>query len=74
VTVINAQRRMLALGRQLRSRAAAFARLPVANELEPVVDALVRFNYIPVDEWLEALEKLIARAEVHPVYDALAAG
>ncbi len=27
---------------------------------------------MPVDEWLKALEKLIARAEVHPVYDALA--
>ena len=70
VRAINAQRRMLALGRQLRARAAAFARLPAGDELEPVVDALVRFNYVPVDEWLRWLEKLIARAEVHPVYDA----
>jgi pimeloyl-ACP methyl ester carboxylesterase len=30
------------------------------------------FNYVPVDTWLKLLEKLIARAEEHPLYDALA--
>ena len=72
IAAINVQRRMLALVRLIRARAANFARLPAGDELEPVVDALVRFNYVPVDEWLKWLEKLIARAEVHPVYDALA--
>src|SRR5262249_5688035 len=70
--IVNVQRRLLALGRLLRARAARFARLPAGNELEPMVDALVRFNYVPVDEWLKWLEKLIARAEGHPAYDALA--
>ncbi|HTS79633.1 MAG TPA: alpha/beta fold hydrolase [Myxococcaceae bacterium] len=73
VKAINVQRRFAALARLLRMRAARFARLPAGDGSEPpeVEDALT-FNYVPVDEWLKALEKLIARAEVHPLYDALA--
>ena len=73
VAAINVQRRLAALSRLLAMRAAELARLPAGDETEQAwPDALLTVNYVPVDQWLKALEKLIARAEVHPLYDALA--
>lgn len=72
VAAINTQRRLLALGRFIRARAAEMVRLPAGDETELPAEAPLTFNYVPVDAWLKALEKLIARAEVHPLYDALA--
>jgi pimeloyl-ACP methyl ester carboxylesterase len=73
VTALNSQRRAAFILRNLRARAAELVRLParqdsrLASRFQPL-----NFNYVPVDTWLKLLEKLIARAEVHPLYDALA--
>ncbi len=73
VAAFNVQRRLAALSRLFAMRAAELARLPAGDETEHAwPDAPLTFNYVPVDRWLKALEKLIARAEVHPLYDALA--
>jgi len=73
VAAVNVRRRMVALVRLLQMRATRFARLRSGEELEPDgVESPLTYNYVPVDQWLKALEKLIARAEVHPLYDALA--
>jgi len=73
VSAVNLRRRVLALVRLLQMRAVRFARLPSGEEAEPDgSEEPLTYNYVPVDQWLKALEKLIARAEVHPLYDALA--
>ena len=59
--------------RRFRARAVALTRLPATDEVrDPPGADEVAFNYVPVDAWLKLLERLIARAEVHPLYDALA--
>ena len=73
VAAINAQRRAAAAMRRLRARAVALTRLPAPESVSYPQDATdVAFYYVPVDAWLKLLERLIARAEVHPLYDALA--
>src|SRR5262252_4708609 len=49
VAAINFQRRLLALARLLRMRATRFARLPSGDEVEQLEEALLSFNYDPVD-------------------------
>lgn len=71
---VNTERRVLHRLRRLAGQALTTVHLPVAERLQnpgPVPDA-VQFNYVPMDAWLQTLERLIARAEVHPLYDALA--
>ena len=73
VAAVNAQRRAAAAMRRFRARAVAFTRLPASDGVQDPSDAsTLAFNYVPVDAWLKLLERLIARAEVHPLYDALA--
>ncbi len=71
---VNTERRVAHRLRRLAGQALSTARLPVAEGLQnpgPAPDE-VQFNYVPMDAWLKTLERLIARAEVHPLYDALA--
>jgi len=70
---VNAERRMAHVLRRLAGEALATVRHPVSEKLraEAVPDP-VQFTYVPMDAWLKALERLIARAEVHPLYDAMA--
>ncbi|MGO9831869.1 MAG: alpha/beta hydrolase [Myxococcaceae bacterium] len=71
---VNAERRVVHGLRRLAGQALRVARLPLAERLQnpgPVPDE-VQFTYVPMDSWLKTLERLIARAEVHPLYDALA--
>ena len=71
---LNTERRVAHRLRRLAGQALSTARLPVAEGLQnpgPAPDE-VQFNYVPMDAWLKTLERLIARAEVHPLYDALA--
>jgi pimeloyl-ACP methyl ester carboxylesterase len=72
VAAINLQRRAAHLARTVGARAAAIVRLPRNGDLDPGELEPFTFNYVPVDTWLKLLEKLIARAEEHPLYDALA--
>jgi pimeloyl-ACP methyl ester carboxylesterase len=71
---VNAERRMAHRLRRLAGQALTTVRLPVAERLQNPgpSPAAVQFNYVPMDTWLKTLERLIARAEVHPLYDALA--
>ena len=50
------------------ARAAASTRLPATGRACWIrrTPTSVAFNYVPVDAWLRLLERLIARAEVHP--------
>jgi len=70
---VNAERRMAHVLRRLAGQALATVRHPVSEKLraEAAPDP-VEFTYVPMDAWLKALERLIARAEVHPLYDAMA--
>ena len=73
-SAVNTERRVAHRLRRLAGQALTTARLPVAEGLQnlgPAPDE-VQFNYVPMDAWLKTLERLIARAEVHPLYDALA--
>jgi pimeloyl-ACP methyl ester carboxylesterase len=72
VAAINLQRRAAHLARTVGARAAAIVRRSRNGDLDPGELEPFTFNYVPVDTWLKLLEKLIARAEEHPLYDALA--
>jgi pimeloyl-ACP methyl ester carboxylesterase len=72
VATINLKKRAAQLARTAGARAAAIVRLSAGGDLAPGELVPFTFNYVPVDTWLKLLEKLIARAEEHPLYDALA--
>lgn len=59
-------------GRMLLARGASALNEGLARWLEPR-DAPRdrRFHYIPVDDWLKLAEKLLARAEDHPVFNTI---
>jgi pimeloyl-ACP methyl ester carboxylesterase len=70
---LNMQRKVSHAGQSLLSRGLSLLRLPVGKRLDPgPAPRKLRFNYVPVDDWLRLLSKVLDRAEKNPVFETIA--
>jgi pimeloyl-ACP methyl ester carboxylesterase len=69
---LNAQQRLGHAGKELLARGVGVVNRNLGRWLSPEDEPRdARFDYVPVDSWLKFLERQLARAEEHPLYERL---
>jgi pimeloyl-ACP methyl ester carboxylesterase len=71
VASINTQRQVRHAVRSLIAKGVGLFNAAAGGKLRPDAPSRLAVSYVPVDTWLKVLERALAKAELHPVYDGV---